>query len=401
MMDYIPAIMDKTTLDFIKEHRNDNIQALALQAARYPGIDMRIAVTQIEGWQHARVKLPEWAAVDGLLYPHRISMEQCSSSQTALYKSSLMSGNTFADLTGGFGIDCSYVSRNFTKAYYIERNAELCAIAGHNFALLGLDNIKILNGNSESLLQELPHCDWIFLDPARRDGIGRKVVALSDCEPDVSALHPVLLEKADRVMVKCSPMLDITAACRQLGCVSSIHIVAVNNECKELLLVLSKEPSSAPLFHCVNSTDKNLKIFEFRQDEEVPCRYAENIGRYLYEPNVAILKAGCPNVLTSVHGVCKLHPDSHLYTSDELVTDFPGRIFEVEGAGGFSKPEIKALLGSLKKANITIRNFPDSVQQLRKRLKLSEGGDVYLFATTLLDGSKTLVQCRKAQPIKL
>lgn len=389
-------MIDALTYKFILEHRDDDVRKLALQAARYPGVDMRVAVTQIEGWQHAVTKLPEWAAVDGLLYPQRISMEQCSSSQTAAYKASLMSGAVFADLTGGFGIDCSYVSRGFSEAYYIERNPELCAIAEYNFSLMGLDNIKVLNGNSEELLQGLPHCDWIFLDPARRDGVGRKVVALGDCEPNVAAMCSLLLEKADRVMVKCSPMLDITAACRQLEFVSAVHVVAVNNECKELLFVLTPDASAAPSFRCVNFVGGRQQLFECESGDDSLCNYADGAGRYLYEPNVAIQKAGCPSSLTSAYGVAKLHPDSHLYTSDVVVGDFPGRIFEVVGVGGFSKPEIKNLLGDLKRANITIRNFPDTVQQLRKRLKLSEGGEDYIFATTLLDDRKVLVRCRKA-----
>ena len=387
--------MDKITSEFVREHRNDDVRTLALQAARYPGVDIRLAVTQIEGWQHACTKLPEWAAVEGILYPPRISMEQCSSSATALYKVSLMQGDTFADLTGGFGIDCSYISRNFSKAFYIERNDILCTVAAHNFALLGLQHIEIINGNSEQMLQTLPPCDWIFLDPARRDGAGKKVVALADCEPNVATLRQQLLQKARRVMVKCSPMLDITAACRQLGCVAEVHTVAVNNECKELLFILSADATATPDVHTVNIVNGSAQTFSFSMDDACETSYATEVGSFLYEPNAAIQKAGCPSSLATSYGVQKLHCNSNLYTSQMVVENFPGRTFRVTGVSGFSKNEIKKLLGDLKRANLTVRNFPDTVQQLRKRMKLSEGGGVYLFATTLADGRKVLVRCEK------
>ena len=387
--------MDKITSEFVREHRNDDVRTLALQAARYPGVDIRLAVTQIEGWQHACTKLPEWAAVEGILYPPRISMEQCSSSATALYKVSLMQGDTFADLTGGFGIDCSYISRNFSKAFYIERNDILCTVAAHNFALLGLQHIEIINGNSEQMLQTLPPCDWIFLDPARRDGAGKKVVALADCEPNVATLRQQLLQKARRVMVKCSPMLDITAACRQLGCVAEVHTVAVNNECKELLFILSADATATPDVHTVNIVNGSAQTFSFSMDDACETSYATEVGSFLYEPNAAIQKAGCPSSLATGYGVQKLHRNSNLYTSQMVVENFPGRTFRVTGVSGFSKNEIKKLLGDLKRANLTVRNFPDTVQQLRKRMKLSEGGGVYLFATTLADGRKVLVRCEK------
>lgn len=389
------AVIDENISNFVNEHRNDDVRTLALHAARYPNVDMHEAATQIEGWQHACAKLPEWAAVEGIIYPPRISMEQCSSSPTALYKASLMNGETFADLTGGFGIDCSYISKKFSKAFYIERNERLCAVATHNFSLLGLEHIEIINGNCEDVLQTLPSCDWIFLDPARRDGAGKKVVALADCEPDVAALRTLLLQKARRVMIKCSPMLDITAACRQLGSVAQVHVVAVNNECKELLFVLTSELVAAPLVRCVNIAGGTMQEFSFCMDDAHEAAFAVEVGNFLYEPNAAIQKAGCPSSLVSAYGVQKLHPNSNLYTSSVAVENFPGRSFRVTAVSGFSKGEIKNLLGDLKRANVTVRNFPETVQQLRKRLKLSEGGDVYLFATTLADGRKVLVRCEK------
>ena len=355
---------------------------------------MRQAVTQIEGWQQAREKLPAWAAVDGIIYPPKISMEQCSSEKTAKYKAKQIEGKRFADLTGGFGIDFSYMARNFVEAYYIERNKILCDIATANFSLLGLGHAKVMNGNSEELFESLPHLDWIFVDPARRDGDGRKVVALNDCEPNVVELD--LMSKADKAMIKCSPMLDITMACRQLEHVSSVHIVSVNNECKELLIMLDCDDSTTFTTHCVNIMKDGMQTFSFTQDEEdsASISYCNEVGKYLYEPNASVQKAGCPKSL-SKYNVKKLHPNSHLYTSDELVNNFPGRIFEIIEVLGFSKAEIKRVQ-ALGKANITVRNFPESVQLLRKRLKLTDGGDSYIFATTLNNGSKVLLSCRKA-----
>jgi len=389
-------MLDTATIEFIAQHRNDDVRTLALQAKRYPAVDMREAVTQIEGWQQAREKLPAWASVDGIIYPPKISMEQCSSEKTAKYKAGLIKGNSFADLTGGFGIDFSYIARSFNEAYYIERNERLCDIATANFSLLGLKQAKVMNGNSEELLDSLPHLDWIYVDPARRDGDGRKVVALSDCEPNIAELD--LLSKAGMAMVKCSPMLDITLACRQLGCVSSVHIVSVNNECKELILILGSNDFTGLATHCVNIQKDGIQEFSFTQnDEEIAgISYCSEVGKYLYEPNASIQKAGCPNSLSARYHVYKLHPNSHLYTSGTLAHNFPGRIFEVIEVMGFSKADIKKIQ-ALQKANITVRNFPESVQLLRKRLKLADGGDNYIFATTLNDGGKALIVCKKAE----
>ena len=391
-------MLDAATIEFIAEHRNDDIRSLALQAKRYPLVDIREAVVQIEGWQQAREKLPAWSGVDGIIYPPKISMEQCSSEHTAKYKSSLVSGKRFADLTGGFGIDFSYIARNFDEAFYIERNERLCEIASVNFERLGLYNAKVMNGNSEELLATLPQLDWIFIDPARRDGDGRKVVALSDCEPNVVELQDTLLSISDRVMIKCSPMLDITMACRQLSSVSEIHIVAVNNECKELLLILQRDRTENCNILCANILKENIQEFTFTQDEEqsTNAAYCKEVGKFLYEPNASIQKAGCHNILSQRLNIEKLHPNSQLYTAEEYLPTFPGRTFEVKEVLGFSKTEIKRVQ-ALQKANITVRNFPESVQQLRKRLKLADGGDNYIFATTLNDGSKALILCKKAQ----
>ena len=390
-------MIDPHTQAFIREHATDDVRTLALQASRYPQVDMRVAATQIEGRRIATTKLPAWAATEGLVYPVRLSMEQCSSEVTARYKASLIQGQRLADLTGGFGIDCSYLSDRFAATTYIERNEELCRIATHNFALLG-KSITVLHGNSTELLDTLPPHDWLFVDPARRDGVGNKVVALADCEPDVSHLEPQLLHKAPHVMIKCSPMLDISQALRELRSVSEIHVVSVSNECKELLLILDAAATHEPTIHTVNFHGSTVQAFHYTAADEAAaqCTYTAAVGRYLYEPNSSLMKAGCFRLPAQRWGLKKLHPNTHLYTSDTLVAEFPGRIFEVKSTDGFGKDELKRLSSEVKKANLAVRNFPERVDVLQKRLKISDGGSTYLFATTLHDESKVLIACTKA-----
>ena len=390
--------LSSETLRFIEENARADVRSLALQAKKYPQVDMAMAVVQIAGRQIAEAKVPSWYRTEGLLYPKHLSMEQCSSEATAIYKAGLVEGDTFADLTGGFGIDCSFLSRKFKQADYVERQAELCELARHNFPLLGL-NIGVHNEDGVEYLKQMHPVDVLFLDPARRDGHGGKTVAISDCEPDVSALEDLLVEKARTVMVKLSPMLDLSLALKALKYVREVHIVSVNNECKELLLMLEKtKDSSEIVIHCEQITGMGEhQHYAFTQEQErtSDCPLATEVGAYLYEPNASILKAGAYRSLTQAYPVKKLHASSHLYTSPYYIEDFPGRRFLVEAVNGFGKKELKALLQGLEKANLTIRNFPSSVADLRKRLKLKEGGDCYLFATTLSDESKVLIKCRK------
>ena len=386
------------TIRFIEENRKADVRSLALQAKKYPEVDMTMAVVQIAGRQIAEAKIPSWYRVEGLLYPKHLSMEQCSSEATALYKMGLVEGETFADLTGGFGIDCSFLSRKFKQADYVERQAELCELAGHNFPLLGLD-IGVHNEDGVDYLKRMQPVDCLYLDPARRDGHGGKTVAISDCEPDVSALEELLVEKAKTVMVKLSPMLDLSLALKSLKHVQEVHIVSVNNECKELLLLLRKSAVSSEIqIHCeqiVNSCEHQHYAFTLSEEHTSECPLAEAVGAYLYEPNASILKAGAYRSLTQAYPVEKLHASSHLYTSAHFIEDFPGRRFKVEAVSGFGKKELKEFMQGMEKANLTIRNFPSSVAELRKRLKLKEGGEDYLFATTLADESKVLIKCRK------
>lgn len=390
------------------EHREDDVRQLALQANRYPDIDMPYALKQIAGWQSIRDKVPIWAACPDIIYPPHLPLEQCSSESTAVYKYGVVKASGFThslvDLTGGFGIDCWFMSHAFQHITYVERQEELVKIAEHNFNVLQNNHQwSTVNSQSEEWLKSQSSFSWIFIDPARRDGYGDKTVAISDCEPDVCALEETLVSKAEKVMIKLSPMLDLSQALCQLHHVEEAHIVSVDNECKELLLILSKKSEthaeSLPI-HCVNIRKDEKQEFVFsRQEEKLsPCELSESIKHYLYEPNASILKAGAYRCITQRFDLQKLHTNSHLYTSEQLVTDFPGRMFQVEAVCGFGKKELKILLADIKQANLTVRNFPASVNDLRKRLHLQEGGDTYLFATTLNPEEKVLIKCKRITP---
>lgn len=388
-----------TNAEFITQHKTDDVRKLALKKVP-EGIDIAFCLQQIEGWQLAGRKIPLWAETEGLLYPPRLSMEQSSSEKTALYKKQLVQRllcdemGEMVDLTGGFGIDFSYMAPLFRKAIYIERQEQLCQIAQHNFHLLGLHHFEVRNVQAENELPNIDNVSLIYADPARRDSTGRKVVLLEDCQPDIAALQEELMKRAKVVMLKLSPMLDIQQAIRQLHYVREVHVVSVDGECKELLLVMHHQ--EMPLrYYCVN-------IAGTIQEITVPDGWAnavicEKEKKFLYEPNASILKAGVQDALCEQFMVQKLHPFSHLFTSDELVKDFPGRAFRIIGRSDFSKQGLKNLLSGIKQANLTVRNFPASVQELRKKLKLSEGGNIYLFATTLKDESHVLLQCEKAK----
>ena len=396
---------------WIQEHLHDDVNELALHASRYPEVDMREVLVQIRGWQIAEKKLPLWAQTEDIRFPDHLPLEQCSSQLTAAYKASLITSlprrETMTDLTGGFGVDAAMIARHFGHLTFVEQREDLCRLARHNFPLLGLHDFDVVNADALDVLPNLPHQDLIFIDPARRDVHGRKTVVLSDCAPDVTELAPQLLDRADTVMVKLSPMLDITAALRQLQDVQEVHVVSVDNECKELLLVLSNhsphpgaygEPVEPPLITCVNIHRDVVSVFFFtRSDEEQStCRYTSNVATYLYEPNASVMKA-CPfRTLAKRYGLDKLHPNSHLYTSDMCVPDFPGRCFRVEDVVLLNKQTTRQLAW-LRQANLSVRNFPVTVADLRRRFRLSDGGDTYLFATTLADMSRVVIVCKRTE----
>ncbi|MCM1078661.1 MAG: class I SAM-dependent methyltransferase [Bacteroidales bacterium] len=406
-----------TTQEFIAVHREEDVRMLALKSPS--GVDMHFALQQIDGWQRARTKLPVWAAHDGIVYPPHISMEQCSSEQTAVYKrdsicrepEEVKKKSRFIDLTGGFGVDFSYMSRGFGEAYYVERQEHLCETARHNFSVLGMDNAHVVCSTAESFLQTLPSSEelragtTIYLDPARRDTDGRKTYAIADCTPDVVALMPVLRQKARRVIVKLSPMLDHREACRLTGGVSEVHIVSVKNECKELVLVVEDSEDSARLV-CVNDGDVFETMFS-------PCTGVQSAlppvvtampsaGDTLVVPNASMMKAGCFAEFAARFGVAALDRMSHLFIAKNVgfTAEIPGRKFEILAVSSLNRKELRRtlgeILGGLSRANIAVRNFPLSAEELRKRLRLKDGGETYVFGTTIL-GVHRLVICRRSR----
>ena len=517
MTNHSTEIMNQATLDFIRQHQDDDVRQLAFLGSKYPEVDMPFALDQIRGRKMARTKLPRWASIEGIIYPPHISMEQCSSEQTALYKAELaarllglspsssengeekekesenasnlhlseicefagkgavdsefakneatckkqqilteskenvnemkeephegdFSEETgFVDLTGGFGVDFSYIaSRLGVKSMYVERQAHLCEAAKENFGRLGLKNAIVKNGDGIevlhsfaskkeaaasdslgiiydqplSLLKTKLGLKLIFIDPARRDDAGNKVVSLKDCTPDVTLLQEEMLSKADYVIIKLSPMLDWHRAVSELNCVKEVHIISVNNECKELLLVLSArnmgemEASSADgevkhagnlRIYCVN--DAQSFVCEESDMEASSVKIAPSTleeMQYLYEPNASLMKAGCFGVLSERYDARMLSKNSHLFVSQAPIEAFPGRSFRIIAISSFNKKELKRYLSGIAKANIATRNFPLSVAELRKRLKLKDGGETYIFATTLSDESHVLVITEKA-----
>ena len=504
MTNHSTEIMNQATFDFIRQHQDDDVRQLAFLGSKYPEVDMPFALDQIRGRKMARVKLPRWASIDGIIYPPHISMEQCSSEQTALYKAELaarllglspsssengeekekesenasnlhlseicefagkgavdsefakneatckkqqilteskenvneikeephegdFSEETgFVDLTGGFGVDFSYIaSRLGVKSMYVERQAHLCEAAKENFGRLGLKNAIVKNGDGIemlhsfaskkkaaasaddslgiiydqplSLLKTKLGLKLIFIDPARRDDAGNKVVSLKDCTPDVTLLQEEMLSKADYVIIKLSPMLDWHRAISELSHVREVHIISVNNECKELLLVLSARNMGDLRIYCVN--DAQSFVCEKSDMEASSVKIAPSTleeMQYLYEPNASLMKAGCFGVLSGRYDARMLSKNSHLFVSQAPIEAFPGRSFRIIAVSSFNKKELKRHLSGITKANIATRNFPLSVAELRKRLKLKDGGETYIFATTLSDESHVLVITEKA-----
>lgn len=393
--------MNQATIDFIREHAEADVHQLALQGTKNPEVNLTFALEQIAGRQKAKTKLPTWAATDGIIYPPHLSMEQCSSEQTARYKANIAGkGALMVDLTAGYGVDMAFVSPNYRRAIHVEQQASLCAISSENFKLLGLNHIEVVCADGVDYLHQLDHADLIFLDPARRDDHGARTYGIADCTPNVLELRDELLQKADRVMLKLSPMLDWRKAVEDLGNVNEVHIVSIDNECKELLLILSKEEKPLKLF-CVN----NDQVFEGDQGDwlnersiaEIRVPVLMSSQAYLFEPNTSIMKAGCFALLEQRFKVAQLDKNSHLFVSDNDISDFPGRRFIIEKTTSMNKRELKAALAGIDKANITVRNFPMSVAELRKRLKLKEGGDLYLFATTIAGHQHQLFLCRKIE----
>ena len=386
--------LNDTTRQFIRENLNADVPTLALKKAPV-GTDFSLALRQIAARQLLQKKVPQWAENEDLLFPAHLSIEQCSSEATAQYKATLLQGQSLADLTGGLGIDTFYISQHFQQTDYVERQAELCNLARHNYSVLKAI-VKVWNETAEDYLKHCEPKDCIFIDPARRDEHGRKTVSIADCTPDVGALQDLLLQKAERVMVKLSPMLDISKALETLRHVKEVHVVAVANECKELDFILERDYQGEAQFVCVNLlTDQQEVRFAQEEERNCSCSIADGVLNYLYEPNPALMKAGCFKLLTERYNVHKLHKNSNLYTSEQLISDFPGRIFEVERWAHFNKKLKQNLLPDVDKASIAVRNFPLSVAELRKALKIGDGDAVYLFATTLKGEEKVVIRTKK------
>lgn len=380
-------ILNEATQDFIRQHRRDDVRRLALLGHKPQGVDLPAALQQIQGWQTARTKLPAWAEREDIVFPPHLNMEQCSSEVTARYKQALAARlckqkRAMADLTGGMGIDFSMLAQGFDRAIYVERNPLLCQLMEHNGHALGLKNMEVRHADCTEALSELPPLDLIFMDPARRDNHGGKVFALQDCQPDVLSMRDALLEKAHTLLLKLSPMLDWHQAVQQLGCVQEVHIVSTGNECKELLLVCASEGASTGSVYCVN--DGQTLCFPMDSEPMRGLKTAAEVcpGHYLYEPNASVMKAGCFGLVCEKYGVGTLARNSHLFVSPRLIGDFPGRKFRVKAVSSLNKKELRRALGDLKQANIAVRNFPLTSNELRKRLRLRDGGDAYLFATT-------------------
>lgn len=398
-----------TTAEFIREYRERDIRQLALQANRFPDVDMPYALDQIQGWQIARRKLPKWAACDGVIFPPHLSMEQCSSEPTAQYKLNLAMewtcqvghASRMTDLTGGFGVDFSFTSCAFAAATYVERNEQLCHIVEHNLPLLGLNNATVVCADAVEYLSTVEPQTMLFLDPARRDEHGAKTVMLADCTPDVVQLLPKLLEKSCFTMLKLSPMLDWHKAVDDLqGTVREVHIVSVGGECKELLLVLSTVVESELKVYCadLSTASDTSSLFVYTPGSSAPVANSKlktQNSKFVHEPNASIMKAGCFDELAAAYGVSPVSRNSHLFLSDEPVEGFPGRSFVVERVTTMNKGELRKALVGIEKANIATRNFPLTVAELRKRLKIKDGGDVYIFATTTAEGEHLLLISRK------
>ena len=397
--------MNAATRNYIRQYADEDVRLLALRGSKDPEVDLPMALQQIQGRQTARRKIPSWAATDGILYPVHLSMEQCSSEQTARYKKSLISHlsilnsqfSTLIDLTGGFGVDFAFISEGFDEAVYVEQNAELCAISSQNFKTLGLQ-VQCVQGDGTDYLHQLTHATMIFMDPARRDDHGGRTYGIADCTPNILELKDELLKKADIVMLKLSPMLDWRKAVHDLGeqQVSEVHIVSVQNECKELLILMQKEAPSLRMV-CVNDDnvwEPHHSSLISHHSSLLTHHSSLLTSHYLYEPNTSIMKAGCFAELEGDFGVAQLAPNSHLFLSDRPIEHFPGRCFRITAFSSMNRQELKSALQGLRQANITVRNFPLSVANLRKKLKLSEGGSTYIFATTLAEGTHVLIVCQ-------
>lgn len=394
-------MINEATRDFIAAHADEDVRRLALQAKVPDGVDLRAALVQIEGRQRLANKAPRFSSTLGIEFPERLSAEQCSSEATAAYKAATVERlvaqrAAMTDLTGGLGIDFMAMSPLFGSATYVERNEALCSLARNNFAAMGISNVSITCGEATEFLTGMDKTNFVFIDPARRDATNRKVVLLEDCTPDITAMLPQLKEKCRFVMIKLSPMLDISATITKTGNCREVHVVAVNGEVKEIVVFIDFSFSGEAEIVCSNIRGESTATFSFKMSEErsAICKFADETGDFLYEPDATILKAGAFKLPAQRFGLKKLHPNTHLYTSDTKNPDFIGKIFKIEGVFGFSKKELRRLGDTLPCANVSVRNFPTPAEELQKRLHIKNGGENYIFGTTLHSGKHAIIYCR-------
>lgn len=385
----------ESSQSFIEENLLEDPSALILKHSKNDELPIKHLVEQIQAKQKAKKKLPSFYRKKGIVYPPLLSMEQCSSEQTARYKASIYQSESITDLTGGFGIDLFYFAQRYKNAVYVEKQKNLSLIASHNFKTFNCSNITVHQAFAEEYLaSEEIRTDVYYLDPARRDSNNNKVFLIEDCTPNLKLIIPEILKRKKVILIKLAPMLDIQLALKSLPHVAEVHVVSLNNECKELLFLIKPEVVNEPLIKTINLTSIHDFNFEFSLSSETIKPTYGMPETYLYEPNASIMKAGAFNTLATKFKVKKLHVNTHLYTSTAYIHDFPGRTFKIKAISVINKKKLKKLIAR-QKANITVRNFPESVASIRKKTGITEGGHIYLFATTLLDESPVAIICNK------
>ena len=400
--------MENLTELFIRDNLTADVRTLAL-SAHPAGVDMQYALTQISGWQAARLKVPLWAATEGIVYPRHLSLEQCTSQYIAQYKASFIenrlgSGFKMADITGGMGVDCFFISRSAARTCYNEMSAELCSNTETNFKSLNRSDIEITCSTAEDYIskQQSDSLDLIYLDPARRGDAGRKLISISDCQPDAVALQDDLLRIAPNVMVKLSPMLDVSRALTELKHVSHVFIIGLEGECKEITLLLQRGFDTETTITAVDiksdGTPESAVSSAKSVDAALPMPIADAAllqpGTYISEPSAPYMKSSLFRTIAAQTGTALLHPDTHLFWSKEKPESFPGRTFQIQGIIPFDKRSLSALVKT--QANLSVRNFPESAPALQRRLKLRDGGSRYLIATTLSDSKRVLLDLSKS-----
>jgi 16S rRNA G966 N2-methylase RsmD len=382
---------------FIINNLNSDLHRLLLTAQRYPDIDMPYAVSQIEALRKVKDKIPSWFN-PALQFPPSLSLEQSSSEAAATYKSALFSGQIMADLTGGMGIDSFFWSKSFDTVHYVEQSEQLCRVAQHNFEVLSANGITVHHSDAAAFLaQNTSRFDLVYLDPARRDQQKNKVFLLSDCTPNIVELMDEIFKHTDQILLKTAPMLDIALAVKDLKKVSKIWVCALNNECKEVLYLIDNKSVISENEIEIQTVNllTGMVNFQFTKAEELNAPMHLGVPQnYLYEPDTALLKAGAFKVFASRYGLNKLHTHTHLYTSDQLMPEMPARSFKIIDVVKYSADAVKSVIKD-SKANIAVRNFPDTVQEMRKKLKLADGGHYYLFGATILEDKKVILVCEK------